>query len=91
VTGAAQLFCLPGLYSTDFIRTRGCAEGLMVRPKGLTFNRPCGTTRVPEGWGERNYIMSTSYLNKFRKDQNKPSCVLVRAYFNLQGAWEHVA
>ena len=33
----------------------------------------------------RNCVISSSYLNNFREDQNKPS---FRTYINLQGAWK---
>ena len=56
----------------------------MVRSQGLTLNRPCGTTCTPNDGGGK-YITSTSYLNNFREDHNKPSHILVRAYLTSRG------
>lgn len=33
------------------------------------------------------YLAKVSPVRHFRDDQNEPSCIVVRAYMNLQGSW----
>lgn len=55
-----------------FYRVRGCAEVIVVRSKGLTFNRSFGAICPPAKGRGRNYVRSRSFLNTFREDQNLP-------------------
>lgn len=56
-----------------------------MKTKDLTFMGSHSSTCVPEGKVEKKLcFISTSYLNNFREDHNKPACCLDRAYISLQ-------
>ena len=72
-----------------FYRVKQRAECIVVKSKGLTFNRPHGTPVHQKGRGEK-YVISISYLNKFREDQNKEYCIQDRIWnISLQGSGKH--
>lgn len=57
--------------------------------EALTLNRPCDATRVPKV--EKETVISTSYLNNFRKYQNSPFHVPVKGIYKHPMDLDHVA